>query len=528
MADRNDQGPDRPGGVAEISLTEVRPGSGEPIDLDFDLKPTFPPGVTIAGRYEVECFLARGGMGEVYRVRDRELGETVALKTILPKGLNDPTTLDRFRREIQTARRVSHPNVCRIFDLGRHMVENGDEVIFLTMELLEGVSLRARLTEGAMRSDEALEVIKQLCDGLAAAHGRGIIHRDLKPSNVFLVPEDGADRVVIADFGLARSVASDEEELTVTRTGELLGTPAYMAPEQMEGLEATAASDIYALGMVIYEILTGARPFEGSTAFQLALNKMRETPSGPSELVGGVPPRWDDVVLRCLESQPDDRFERVEDVIDALTGEAAVGRPLPVVDWRKIGFICAALMLVAAVVLIGLKLTGRVEEKRRVVEEKEAPPPVAVVEDLRSVMVVLGFENLTGNPAAEGISDELRDLLAQRLGTGDELRLIAGEEVVAARTELDIERVTTVGPESLAALRDRLDADFVVLGSYAVFTGEGVVRLDARIQDIEAGEILIVPTVNGPVTDLPSVADAAAAAIRLILGFNDPGIDQVD
>jgi tRNA A-37 threonylcarbamoyl transferase component Bud32 len=521
----------KPGGGGDISLTEVPAGRGEVIDPDLDLGPAFNPGDLIAQRYEVEGFLARGGMGEVYRVHDRELGESVALKTILPKALNDPTTLDRFRREIQIARRVSHRNVCRIFDLGRHPTGDGDDVVFLTMELLQGVSLRARLADGGLSPGDAMEVVRQLCDGLSAAHGQGIIHRDLKPSNIFLVPEEHGDRVVIADFGLARRESLGDEDLTVTRTGELLGTPAYMAPEQMEGLEATTASDIYALGLVIYELLTGARPFEGSSAFQMALNKMREKPSGPSSLVRGVPAHWDDVVLRCLETDPADRFERVEEIAVALSDERALGRAVNPANRRRMGYVVAAGMLLAAVSLAGLKIAG-VLDRRPVVpapQQHEARAPVeSAVADVAAAVSVLGFENLTGNPAAAGVSDDLCRLIGDRLVVPGVLTVGSLEDVRRVRSELKIDRLTTLGPEDLSRLRERLDADFVVLGSYAVFTDEGTVRLDARIQDIEADEILIVPTVKGPAGDLDAVADDAAIAIRSILGFDEAVPEEVE
>lgn len=501
--------------TSEPTLTGVRPGRGGEVDLDVTFDPSFRPGEVISGRYEVERFLARGGMGEVYRVLDRELGERIALKTVLPRSSKDPLSLDRFRREIHLARKVSHPNVCRIFDLGRHESEGGEEVVFFTMELLSGLSLRARLHEGPMTAEEALPVIEQLCAGLGAAHHKGIIHRDLKPSNIFLVPEDEETRVVIADFGLARTEIKDDGELTVTRTGEVLGTPAYMSPEQLEGKEVTAASDIYSLGLVIYEMLTGAKPFEGESAFQMALNKLRESPSTPSSQVRGLPPMWDRTVLRCLETEPEDRFDNVEDIPAALSGKRKfVHRPDDRV-LRRIAPWIAGTMLIAAAVLVGLKLADRTQPR------EQPAPAAAVVPDLRPLVAILGFENITGEPAASAISDKLRELLTERFEAGDELLVVPVEEVRRARSELAIERVSTLGPESLTALQESLDVDLVVLGSCAVFTGEGTVRLDARVQDIEAGEIIIVPSVHGPVNDLEAVTDDAVAAIRLRLGFEE-------
>lgn len=518
MADEPDGGRH----VRELTLTAVRPGRGGEIDLDINFDPSLKPGEIVAGRYEVEQFLAKGGMGEVYRVLDRELGESIALKTILPRALDDPMAMDRFRREIQIARKISHPNVCRIFDLGRHEREGVEDVVFFTMELLSGHSLRARLHEGPMKTQEALSVIEQLCAGLGAAHGKGIIHRDLKPSNVFLVPEGEGTRVVIADFGLARAEVKEDDELSVTRSGEILGTPAYMSPEQLEGEDATVASDIYALGLVIYEMLTGAKPFEGASAFQIALNKLRETPSTPSSRVNGLPPKWDRTILRCLETNPADRFEHVEDIPTALVGPNGDGRSHHPVNWRRIGFFCAALMLLVAVVLVVAKLANRMQQREEPSPVPVPAPVIAEASDLRDSVAILGFENITGNPAASGISDELRELLTVRFESGGDLLVVPVEEVRRARTELAIKRVSTLGPESLMSLKESLGVDLVVLGSCAVFTDEGTIRLDARVQNIDAAEIIIVPSVHGPVNDLETVADDAMAAILHRLGFDEP------
>jgi hypothetical protein len=310
----------RSGSGGDPTLTNVDPARGGGADSRSGLAPVFAVGQVLAGRYRVERFIARGGMGEVYQVRDQELGESVALKTILARSAGDRVSLDRFRREIQIARKVSHRNVCRIFDLGRHVQPDGEDIVFLTMELLSGVSLRARLRNGVMKPDEALDLVTQLAAGLGAAHRMGIVHRDLKPSNIFLVPEGAATRVVIADFGLARSQAKEDGQLTVTGTGEILGTPAYMSPEQIEGKPATTASDVYSLGLVMYEMLTGAQAFEGESAFQIALNKLREAPTSPSMRSPGIPPRWDRTILRCLEVEPERRFADVEQIPAVLAG----------------------------------------------------------------------------------------------------------------------------------------------------------------------------------------------------------------
>ncbi len=495
------------------TLTNVSPVELRQSDVVRD--PLFQAGDVVAGRYRVERFLARGGMGEVYRVHDRELGESVALKTILPKNEDQTTALDRFRREIQVARQVSHRNVCRIFDLGRHVRPDGDDVVFLTMELLDGISLRARLRQGTLAPDEALDVVEQLADGLAAAHRKGIVHRDLKPSNVFLVPEGDATRVVITDFGLARPQISDAAHLTVTGTGEILGTPAYMSPEQLEGRPATTASDVYALGLVMYEMLTGAQAFEGESAFQIALNKLRDAPTRPSVRSPEIPPRWEKTILRCLEKAPEDRFPEVAAIPQVLAGD----RQLPRRSWRRLAGsrglrLAAALVAVLAALAAAFAIGGwRPWNGRAPVGE-----PVVV----RRAVAVLGFENVKNDPNLEWISTWLAEALTTELAEGGAVRTVPRESVSQARVELGIERTTTLGAQTAGRLRNLLASDLIVLGSYAVFGdgAEATIRLDSRIQDIGADQIIIVPPVTGPANDLVMLARDSAAEIRLLLGLD--------
>jgi serine/threonine protein kinase len=270
--------------------------------------------------------VAGGGMGEVYEAEDQELRERVAVKTIRPEILAQPDAVARFKREVHLARKVTHPNVCRIFDLFRHRPNGGvqDETVFISMELLQGETLGARLkAKGRMNVAEALPLVQQMASALAAAHGAGIVHRDFKPGNVVLVgvPGQQRERAVVTDFGLAlRSVTSDETASLPTGQG-LLGTPAYMAPEQIEGRPATTASDIYALGLVIYEMVTGAKAFQGDTPISAALKRLSEAPTSPRKFESGLSLVWESVILRCLERDPAKRFSNAEEVATAISSE---------------------------------------------------------------------------------------------------------------------------------------------------------------------------------------------------------------
>ena len=261
----------------------------------------------IGGRYRIIGLLGRGGMGEVYRADDLKLGQAVALK-FLPKPVSDdPGLLDRFHAEVRLARQVSHPNVCRVYDIaeveGRH---------FLSMEYVDGEDLASLLKRiGHLPGDKAVEVARQLCAGVAAAHEKGVLHRDLKPANVML---DGRGRVRITDFGLA--IAGEEAGDRI----EVAGTPAYMSPEQLAGKPASVRSDVYALGLVLYEVFTGKRAFEAASLAEIRRKHAVDAPAPPSSVASGIDPVVERVILRCLEEDPKARPSSALQVASALPG----------------------------------------------------------------------------------------------------------------------------------------------------------------------------------------------------------------
>ena len=265
----------------------------------------FLPGRLIIGRYRIIALLGKGGMGEVYRADDLTLGQAVAMKFLPDETTRDAAMLERFRNEVRIARRISHPNVCRVYDVG-----DVDGQAFFTMEYIDGEDLASLLRRiGRLPPDKALEIARQLCAGLAAAHAKGVLHRDLKPANIML---DGRGQVVITDFGLA-GVAHDIRGPEVRS-----GTPAYMAPEQIAGKEVSPRSDIYALGLVLYEIFTGKRAFAEKAGIGRARGD--RTPSRPSSVVKDFDPIVEKVILRCLEEEPSARPANVLSVAGALPG----------------------------------------------------------------------------------------------------------------------------------------------------------------------------------------------------------------
>ncbi len=317
----------------------------------------FPPGAVLGERYRIVGLLGRGGMGEVYRADDLKLGQPVALK-FLPKAVSgDESLLARFHAEVRLARQVSHPNVCRIYDIGE--VEGRH---FLSMEYVDGEDLASLLKRiGHLPVDKTVEIARQLCAGLHAAHEKGVLHRDLKPANVML---DGRGRVRITDFGLA--IAAEE----AAPAGELSGTPAYMAPEQLAGKPASVKSDLYALGLVLYEIATGRRAFDGPTLAEIRRKHEQETPTAPSNVLAGFDPAVERGILRCLEKDPRTRPSSALQVASALPGGdplaaalaagetpspemvAAAGPEGAISTARAAALLGAAVALIGAVVVI--------------------------------------------------------------------------------------------------------------------------------------------------------------------------------
>lgn len=284
------------------SRTSSRPDSS----ASYLSEGRFLPGRLLASRYRIIALLGKGGMGEVYRADDLTLGQPVALKFLPDEAARDQGLLERFKGEVRIARRVSHPNVCRVYDVGE--VEGHT---FFTMEYVDGEDLASLLRRiGRLPEDKALDISRQLCAGLAAAHTKGVLHRDLKPANIML---DGRGQVVIADFGLA-GVAEQIQGAEVRS-----GTPGYMAPEQLAGKEVSTRSDIYSLGLVLYEVFTGKRAFAEKPSDKLGARD-QTTPSRPSSVVKDLNPVIERVILRCLETEPSARPATVLSVAAALPG----------------------------------------------------------------------------------------------------------------------------------------------------------------------------------------------------------------
>ena len=290
----------------------------------------------LATRYEVLGTLGEGGMGLVYRVRDRETSEILALKQLRPDIARDPAMMERFKDEIRLARRITHKNVCRIYDFNRV-----NDVTYITMEYVDGENLHVYLKRaGKLSPERVIDLARQIASGLSEAHAQGVVHRDLKPENVMLA-RDGL--VKLMDFGIARALGGNT---ATTRT--VIGTPGYMAPEQSQGKAVDQRTDLYALGLILYECLTGQRAFSGVTPVEVALKQIKERPMPPRKIISTTPAHLEAVVMRCLEKEPARRFASAAELQRALVQSSL--SPRRALPWRRaVAFVTVAVLAIGIV-----------------------------------------------------------------------------------------------------------------------------------------------------------------------------------
>ncbi len=492
----------------------------------------FLSGDLVGGRFRVIQLLATGGMGEVYEVEDQDLGERLALKVIRPELACDEINLERFRRELQLARRVTHRNVCRLFDLVRHRARRREdrlipsELACVTMELLQGETLAERLRRvGRLPPKQVRQIVHQVAEGLAAAHDMGIVHRDLKASNIMLVPDGrGGERAVVMDFGLARLGAVHRETDSLepmTRTGQLIGTPDYMAPEQVAGGRVTPATDVYALGVLMYEAITGRLPFYGKSAMAIALKRLHEIPETPIQLVDGLDVRWEAVILRCLEADPELRFQNTIDILHALD-LAPVTAPKPAASADDKGLVarCCRYVLPMAVILACL-LAFEAWRYRAVWLPSTAVESVVTVPQV----AVLGFSNSSPGGQLRWVGTALADELRGQLAS-ESLGVVPGHRVAALRADLPLPETGPLSLGTLEAVAERLSADYVVVGSYVALnspagavaaSGTSTIQLRLWLQNVASGKVFLMVDTFSETGQLSQLARQVDEQIRSIL-----------
>ena len=465
-------------------------------------------GERVAGRYGILRYVARGGMGEVYEAEDLELGERIALKTIRGEP-GDRGAEERFKREIQLSRKVTHPNVCRIFDVGYHVRPDGERVVFLTMELLLGETLTERVRRtGPLPIAEAATFLRQITAALTAAHAVGVIHRDLKGGNVLLVSRrDGAVRAVVTDFGLAH-VVDGGDELPASSSGGagVLGTPGYMAPEQVQGGAIDERTDIYALGVVMFEMLTGRLPFEGDTPLAIAARRLTTPAPSPKALRPELSAKWERVVLACLERDPSGRpassravlelLGLTHDSLEEIDGTVRVAK-----EPRRVPLMRPALvLLVAALALLGVRLW------------RERPRP-----GQRRALATLPFRPEGARAQAEDwIGPSAAELIAVQLGGSQVLQSFDTESVQLALREAGVAPDAEATPAQVERLRSLMALDLVISGRYR-FDGDRLV-VEAGLRDVHTRRRLAEVTERGGVDDLSAMFGRIAQRLGAAAG----------
>jgi serine/threonine protein kinase len=376
-------------------------------------------GSTFAGRYQIIEELGKGGMGKVYRVLDKELKEEVALKLITPEIASDKKTLERFSNELKLARKITHKNICRMYEL---MEEGGTR--YITMEYVAGEDLKSFIRRAdQLTVGKAISIAKQVCEGLSEAHKLGVVHRDMKPQNI-MIDKEGNARIM--DFGIARSLKTKG----ITGTGMIIGTPEYMSPEQVEGKEVDQRADIYAVGVILYEMMTGRVPFEGETPLGIAMKHKRELPKNPRELNAQIPEDISRVIMRCMEKAKENRYQSAEETHAALekiekgiqTAEKKVPKRKPIIlkkitvklSPKKLVIPIVVLASLAAVVVLSIILV------KTLLLKKPIPPAYTQL-------------TFTGNVSEPAVSPDGNFIAYIEIETFDEQKVMV-QDIISGQT----------------------------------------------------------------------------------------------
>jgi len=438
-------------------------------------------GSTFAGRYQIIEELGKGGMGKVYRVKDEKLNEEMALKILKPEIAADKGIIERFKNELKLARKIAHRNVCKMYDLN----EKG-ETPYITMEYVRGEDLKSFIRrKEKLSKQEAITIAKQVCKGLAEAHELRVIHRDLKPQNIMI---DEKSNAKIMDFGIARSV----EAPGITQTGMIIGTPDYISPEQAEGEEADQRSDIYALGVILYEMVTGSVPFKGDTPLSVAIKHKTNIPLDPRKINPEVSEDFSRLILICMEKDRERRYQAAVELLSDLRN-IEEGFPLGTkIRPRRETFVATLIRkkffipaLVIALAIIAVVIWQVLPQKEAVPSTSSSKPSLAVVY----------FKNNTGDESLDHWRIALADLLITDLSQSKYIRVLSGERLTKILTQLGRSKVKTFSSDVLREVSERGGVENILVGNFN--RAEGIYRINLTLQDGRTGELIGSESVEG-------------------------------
>jgi serine/threonine protein kinase len=443
-------------------------------------------GTTFAGRYEIIEELGKGGMGKVYRVEDTELKQEIALKLIKPEISADKKTIERFRNELKIARNIRHKNVCGMYDLGE---EEG--AYFITMEYIRGEDLKNLIRKmGQLSGGQALSITKQVCDGLIEAHTLGVVHRDLKPQNIMI---DTKGNARIMDFGIARSI----EGKSITGAGVMIGTPDYMSPEQVDGKETDQRSDIYSLGVILYEMVTGRTPFEGDTALSIAVKHKTEIPADPRKYNDQLSEELSQIILRCLEKDKESRFQNVVELRKTLSDiEKGIQITERIVPEKKpltsreitVQFNLKKLLIPASYIFI--VIIAAITFWQLFLQKKAVP-----VEYDKPVVAVMYFDNNTGDENLDQHRKGISDLLITDLMQSQLIDVVRGDMLFSILKKLNLEEARSYSSDDLKKVAAEGGATHIVQGNYTK-AGENF-RFNYTLHDVNTDLVIGSDRVSG-------------------------------
>jgi len=443
-------------------------------------------GTTFANRYEIIEELGKGGMGKVYRVEDKKIKEEVALKLIKPDIASDKKTIERFSNELKMARKIAHRNVCKMYDLGE---ERGSH--YITMEYVPGEDLKSFIRRaGPLSAGKTIFIAKQICEGLEEAHRLGVVHRDLKPQNI-MIDKEGNARIM--DFGIARSIVGKG----ITGAGVMIGTPEYMSPEQAEMKEVDQRSDIYSLGVILYEMVTGRVPFEGETPLGIAMKQKSEIPKDPKEYNAQIPEDLSQVILKCLEKDKDRRYQSAGEVRSELTNiekgipttEIEVPKRKPITSKEITVTFGLKKLFIPALVIVAIVIAA-VVIWQLLPREEVVPIPSG-----KPSLAVMYFENNTGEEGLEHYRKALSDLLITDLSQSKFINVLRGDRLFNILSQLNQLEAKSYSSDVLREVADRGKVNHILQGNYTK-AGENF-RINIMLHDAYTEELISSESVEG-------------------------------